>query len=215
VKLITECTFNVKPLYEGKEKKDLFISGIFMEAEMRNKNGRIYPLRILEKEVNRYIKEYVNTHRAIGELNHPDGPIVNPANASHIITELKQVKNSFQGKAKILNTPMGNVVKGLYEGGVQLGVSSRGMGSLKTLKDGVNEVQDDYILNTVDIVHEPSAPNAFVNGIMEGVEWVYENGVLTSREIDCYLKEVQHTSKKNKEEAKLKVFEDFLKNLKV
>lgn len=215
MKLITETTFTVDTLVEEKSgKKDLYIEGIFMQAEIPNRNKRIYPMGILEPEVNRYIKEFVDEGRAIGELNHPQSPVVDPSKASHLITRLERRGNDFVGRAKILNTPIGNTVKGLMEGGVKLGVSSRGMGSVKEGKDGINEVQNDFKLSTVDIVHDPSAPQAFVNGIMEGVEWIYENGVLTARDISAYRKNIEKTSRKNREAAKLEAFRHFLKTLK-
>lgn len=213
MKLIVEHTFeNVDIIKEEGDSKNLFIEGIFMQAEMKNRNGRIYPLGVLESQVEKYVKEYVDAGRAIGELNHPDSPVVNPKEASHLITSLRKEGNNFIGKAKILPTPMGNVVRGLLEGGVKLGVSSRGMGSIREREDGINEVQDDYILSTVDIVHDPSAPDAFVNGIMEGVEWVYENGKLKATQIEDYRKEIQKA--KNQEAAILEAWADFLKELK-
>lgn len=160
---------------EGKDgKKDTYIEGIFMQAEGTNRNGRIYTREVLTAAVDRYVNEQVITGRAVGELNHPDGPSINLDKVSHRITELKWDGNNVIGKALILDTPMGKIVKGLVEGGVQLGVSSRGMGSLES-KDGVSYVKDDFHLSTVDIVQDPSAPNAFVNGIMEGVDWAMDN----------------------------------------
>ena len=160
---------------EGKNgKKEVYIEGIFMQAEGKNKNGRVYTREVLTQAVDRYNNEQVKTGRAVGELNHPDGPSINLDKVSHRITELKWDGNNVVGKALILDTPMGQIVKGLVEGGVQLGVSSRGMGSLET-KNGVNYVKDDFHLATVDIVQDPSAPNAFVNGIMEGVDWKMDN----------------------------------------
>lgn len=178
MKLITETIFSdyaVKEvLDEATGKKNLFIEGVFMQSEVKNRNGRIYPRRILEKEVQRYVSEYVNQGRAIGELNHPEYPTPNPERASHLITSLRSEGNDFIGKAKILNTPMGNIVRGLLDDGVKLGVSSRGLGSLSEDNDA-KVVQDDFYLSCVDIVGDPSAPSAFVNGIYEGVEWVYQN----------------------------------------
>lgn len=162
-------------IQEGKDgQKNVFIEGIFMQAEGKNRNGRIYTREVLEQAVDRYNNEQVRTGRAVGELNHPEGPSINLDKVSHRITELKWDGNNVMGKALILDTPMGKIVKGLVEGGVQLGVSSRGMGSLE-YKDGVNYVKDDFMLSTVDIVQDPSAPNAFVNGIMEGVDWEMDN----------------------------------------
>jgi len=173
MKLITEYTENHLgySIQEGKNgEKNVFIEGIFMQAEGKNRNGRIYTREVLTSAVDKYTNEQVKTGRAVGELNHPDGPSINLDKVSHRITELKWDGNNVIGKALILDTPMGQIVKGLVEGGVQLGVSSRGMGSLE-MKDGVNYVKDDFTLSTVDIVQDPSAPNAFVNGIMEGVDW--------------------------------------------
>jgi hypothetical protein len=217
VKLITECNFNIKSkLVESKEGgKSLFIEGIFMQCETPNRNGRIYPEKVLASEVARYKKEFVDTNRALGELNHPESPVVDPQKASHLITRLEQNGKNFVGRAKILDTPVGQTVKGLLAGGVQLGVSSRGMGSIQERKDGINEVQDDFKLSTVDIVHDPSAPDAFVNGIMEGVDWVWQNGKLTARQIESYRTDIARTSKKNRDAAKLEAFKDFLKKLKV
>ena len=158
-------------IQEGKNgKKSTFLEGIFMQAENKNKNGRVYTREVLTQAVDRFVNEQVITGRAVGELNHPEGPAINLDKVSHRITELKWDGNNVLGKALILDTPMGQIVKGLVEGGVQLGVSSRGMGSLD-FKDGANYVRDDFMLNTIDIVQDPSAPNAFVNGIMEGVSW--------------------------------------------
>ena len=215
MKLITEVFHNIKCIEEAKEdKKELYIEGIFMQSDVANKNGRIYPSKVLDKEVDRYVNEYIKTKRSLGELNHPDGPIIDPAKASHLITSLRKEGTNYYGKAKVLNTPMGNVVKGLLEGGVQLGVSSRGMGSLKPIRDGRNEVQDDYVLSTVDIVSDPSAPKAFVNGIMEGVDWVYENGKWSSRDLTSYYKDIEKSKREHKEKAMLEAFKDFIQGLK-
>lgn len=181
-KLITDITFEgLSLINEAKEdgSKDLFIEGIFLQAEKKNRNGRIYPINVLKPVVEKYISEYVKSNRAMGELNHPSSPSVNPERASHLITELRQNGNDYYGKAKILNTPIGNIVKGLIEGGVNLGVSSRGLGSLKEGTDnyrGAKVVQNDYYMVTVDIVSDPSAPDAFVNGVFESVEYMIENG---------------------------------------
>ncbi len=173
MKLIAEYTDHSLgySIQEGKNgKKSTFLEGIFMQAENKNKNGRVYTREVLTQAVDRFVNEQVITGRAVGELNHPEGPAINLDKVSHRITELKWDGNNVLGKALILDTPMGKIVKGLVEGGVQLGVSSRGMGSLD-FKDGANYVRDDFMLNTIDIVQDPSAPNAFVNGIMEGVSW--------------------------------------------
>ena len=178
--LITELqqeTQAVEILDEATGKKDWSLKGIFMQAETLNRNGRVYPHKVLKEEINKYIKEYVNTKRSIGELNHPASPVVNPERASHLITSLSEDGNNFIGEAKILNTPQGNIVKGLLEGGVRMGVSSRGLGSIKEV-NGTPTVQSDFCLKCVDIVADPSAPDAFVNGIFEGAEWVYQDGRL-------------------------------------
>jgi hypothetical protein len=211
MKLITE--FNeVVSITEGS-KKGLFIEGIFMQGNIKNQNGRQYPTETLNKEVNRYVKEYVNKNRALGELGHPEGPSVNLDRVSHMITELKRDGNNFMGKAKIMDTPYGNIVKNLIKEGTNLGVSSRGMGSVKEV-DGIDEVQEDFVLATVDIVSDPSAPEAFVNGIMEGKEWVWENGVIKEKTIQDYKNVIQKTNKKYLDETKIKMFEDFMTNLK-
>jgi len=217
MKLITETTEDVKYIIEANEetgKKNHFIEGIFMQSEKKNRNGRMYPKNTLMKEVSRYSKELVESKRAMGELGHPEGPTLNLERVSHIITELKEDGDNIIGKAKVLDTPYGNIVKNLIDEGAQLGVSSRGMGSLKKNDDGVNEVQQDFMLAAVDIVADPSAPEAFVNGVMEGKEWVWENGILQPQVIEKY--ETFILSKKNKreiEEAKLIVFRHFLSNL--
>ena len=180
MKLITEVNENVEVLVEEDKngKKNLFISGPFMMSEVKNKNGRMYPREVLMKEVKRYSTDYVDKNRAFGELGHPDGPGINLERVSHIITELKEDGNNVMGKAKIMDTPYGQIVKNLLDNGAQLGVSSRGMGSLEE-KNGVKVVKDDFYLATAaDIVADPSAPDAFVEGIMEGVEWIWDNGLL-------------------------------------
>jgi hypothetical protein len=182
-----------------------------MQAEQQNRNGRIYKLPILEREVERYNNEYVKTNRALGELGHPNGPSINLDRVCIKIVELKQDGNNFIGKAKVLDTPMGNIAKNLLESGVQLGVSTRGMGSLKEV-NGIMEVQDDFYLATAaDVVADPSAPDAFVQGIMEGVEWVWDNGLIKAQQMETYRRTIQKASAKQLEEAKLHVFEDFLK----
>ena len=181
LKLITETYFNGL-LHEKTEQGDLFIEGIFMQEKKKNHNGRIYPIDIMKPEVDAYCEEYVKTNRAIGELNHPTDVAVNPERASHLITSIKQEGNNFIGKAKILNTPQGNIVRGLIEGGVKLGVSSRGLGSVKEGKGkfrGVDIVQNDFKLITVDIVSNPSAPDAFVEGIYESMSYMIKNGVIS------------------------------------
>jgi len=185
MKLITEYNENnIECIVEKKEdgSKKYAIEGVFMQSESKNRNGRIYPKKIMESAVSKYVDEQVSQNRAVGELNHPEGPTVNLDKVSHLITDLRWEGNDVVGKASILDTPMGQIVKGLLEGGVNLGVSTRGMGSLES-RGGVNYVGSDFTLSTVDIVQDPSAPNAFVNGIMEGVEWVWSNGILTAQEI--------------------------------
>jgi hypothetical protein len=213
--LITEHTEdNIQTLSEdaGNGKKNYFIRGIFMESEQVNKNGRIYPAAIMEREVSRYNKTYVESNRSLGEMGHPEGPSLNLDRVSHIIKEMKMDGNTVYGKAKILDTPYGNIVKNLIDEGVRLGVSSRGMGSLKQV-NGINEVQDDFSLATVDIVADPSAPNAFVNGIMEGREWIWNNGVLQEKHIASYKNTINKASSRQLEEAKLEVFKDFISKL--
>ena len=193
MKLITEYTeTDVQCIVEAKEdgSKNYVIEGIFAMAESKNRNGRVYPKPIMEAAVNKYVTEQVKTKRSVGELNHPEGPTVNLDKVSHLITDLKFEGNNVMGKAQILDTPMGKIVKGLLDGGVQLGVSTRGMGSLMQ-QNGAQVVKDDFILNTVDIVQDPSAPNAFVNGIMEGVDWVWNNGIIEAREIERMETEVK------------------------
>ena len=185
MKLIAEYTdHNIECLVEKKEDgtKKYAIEGVFMQSESKNRNGRIYPKKIMENAVAKYVDTQVSKNRAVGELNHPEGPTVNLDKVSHLITDLRWEGNDVVGKASILDTPMGQIVKGLLEGGVNLGVSTRGMGSLEQ-RAGAMYVGEDFTLSTVDIVQDPSAPNAFVNGIMEGVEWVWSNGILTAQEI--------------------------------
>ena len=216
MKLITEEINTVEILTEDNKKggKDYFIKGIFMQAEAQNKNGRIYPQHILSNEVRRYNEEIVKTGRAMGELGHPEGPTINLERVSHIIKELKEDGANFIGKAKILeNTPYGKITRALLDEGVTLGVSSRGMGSLLPRRDGVQEVQEDFLLCTVDIVADPSAPEAFVNGVMEGKEWVWNNGIITEMTIDAYKKSIQAARTKQLEETQVKAFTDFLKKL--
>ena len=181
-------------------KKNVFIEGVFMQADKLNKNKRIYPKEVLQKATEKYIKEQVKTGRAVGELNHPEGPSINLDKVSHRITELKFEGNNVVGKALVLDTPMGNIVKGLVDGGVKLGVSSRGMGTVEN-KDGQTFVKNDFVLSTVDIVQDPSAPQAFVNGIMEGVDWIYENGLLKPQQIEKYETEIRKASSSELVEA--------------
>ena len=197
---------------EKNGKKQTFIEGVFMQADKLNKNKRIYPKPILEKATNKYVKEQVKTGRAVGELNHPDGPAINLDKVSHRITELKFEGNNVVGKALVLDTPMGNIVKGLVDGGCKLGVSSRGMGTVEN-KNGQTVVKDDFVLSTVDIVQDPSAPQAFVDGIMEGVEWICESGVFIPQQIEKYETEIRKASSSELAEAQRRVFSDFLSKL--
>jgi len=217
MKLITEMTENVEFLIETNEdtgKKNHFIQGVFMQAEQRNKNGRVYPLGIMENEVTRYGKEYVGKKRALGELNHPQGPTVNLDRVSHMISELKMVGNDVHGKAKLMDTPMGKIAQCLVQDGASLGVSSRGMGSLKMNDStGINEVQKDFMLSAIDIVADPSAPGAFVNGIMEGKEWIWDNGVIKEKQIEQYRKVIEKSTTRNLEEDAIRAFSHFLSKL--
>jgi len=214
MKLITESIEDIRILTEEKDgEKHLYIEGVFLQSEIKNRNGRIYPFDVLNKEVERYSEEYVKAGRALGELGHPDGPTVNLDRVSHKITSLKAEGNNFMGKARILDTPMGKIAKSLLGEGVKLGVSSRGMGSLKE-DNGVKYVSDDFMLATAaDIVADPSAPDAFVNGIMEGKEWVWEGGLLRERQIQEMKKEIDNASKVELEEKMLQAFDKFLSNL--
>ena len=207
MKLITEHTNEVEYIVEGKNKQQ-YIKGIFMQSDIQNQNGRIYPYSVLKKQVKEFNEKFVKQDRALGELGHPSGPSVNLDRVSHIITELHEDGKNFIGKAKIIDTPNGKIVKNLLESGVRLGVSSRGLGSVKTNKSGVNEVQDDFVLSTVDIVSDPSAPDAFVNGIMEGKEFS-----LTG-EVEYHIqKEIKNTVKARLEQKKIELFQNFIKNL--
>ena len=214
MKLITEQIEDVKLVTEGTgDDKKLYIEGVFLQSELKNRNGRMYPFSVLEKEVNRYNEEYVKSKRALGELGHPDGPTVNLDRVSHRITSLKAEGNNFIGKAQILDTPMGKIAKSLLGEGVQLGVSSRGMGSIDKRED-CNVVMDDFMLATAaDIVADPSAPDAFVNGIMEGKEWVWNNGILKETKVAKYQSYMNESTRADLEERTLKVFGDFLSGL--
>ena len=214
MKLITEQIENVQILTEEKDgKKLLYIEGVFLQSELKNRNGRMYPFDVLNREVERYNEEYVKSKRALGELGHPDGPTINLDRVSHRITSLRSEGNNFIGKAQILDTPMGNIAKSLLGEGVQLGVSSRGIGSIDKRED-CNVVRDDFMLTTAaDIVADPSAPDAFVNGIMEGKEWVWDNGLLKEKEIAKYQRYIDDASRYQLEERVLKSFEHFLGKL--
>jgi len=214
VKLIKEITETVSYLTEDKNgKKELFIEGPFLVAEKKNRNGRLYEFNTMKKEVHRYTEEYINKHRAFGELGHPDTPTINLDRVSHMITSLSEDGTQWIGKAKILDTPMGNIARSLIEGGAQLGVSSRGMGSLKNV-NGVNVVQPDFYLATAaDIVADPSAPGAFVQGIMEGKEWMLVNGVWTEVDYERAVREIRGASQQEIEAVSLRIFENFMKKL--
>ena len=216
LKLITETNEDIDFLCEADEKtgkKNYFIEGIFMQAEQKNRNGRIYPTGVLMPVVEKYNKQYVQGNRAMGELNHPQGPTVNLDRVSHMIKDLHQEGNDIVGKAKIMETPMGKIAMNLIDEGAKLGVSSRGMGSLKMTESGVNEVQKDFMLAAVDIVADPSAPNAFVNGIMEGREWVWNNGALLEAELVEMNKEFDAKQARLDESRKALAFAKFLKRL--
>lgn len=216
MKLICEVTEEIKVIKEGAENspKNYFIEGIFLQAELKNRNGRMYPQEMLQREIDRYVTEYVDKKRAFGELGHPDGPTINLDRVSHMITDLKTEGANFIGKAKILNTPNGNIVKALIDEGARLGVSSRGMGSIRTEGHDIQVVQDDFYLATAaDIVADPSAPDAFVNGIMEGKEWVWQNGVLREQDIVSIHKTIKKAPQKQIKQISIKAFESFLKKL--
>ncbi len=215
MKLIAEYNDSDITTYITEDKKgnkSHVIEGVFMQADAKNRNGRIYEKKILEAAVNKYVKEQVSTGRAVGELNHPEGPTVNLDKVSHKITDLKWEGSNVVGKASILKTPMGQIVEGLLEGGVKLGVSSRGMGSL-VQKNGVNYVGKDFMLATVDIVQDPSAPEAFVNGIMEGVEWVWDNGILKARDIEIIETEIKTAKNTASSDVEIRAFKNFLSKL--
>ena len=214
MKLITEVCQDVKYLEEKQEAggSNLYIEGIFMQSDKQNKNGRMYPRGIMEKEVARY-QDLIREKRSLGELGHPPNPTINLNQVSHLITELRMDGSNVIGKAKILGTPMGKIAENFIREGVSLGVSSRGVGSLKE-RNGINEVQDDFHLATVDIVADPSAPDAFVTGIMENAEWFLENNVWKMIEIEQAQKLIRNAPKVSLEEAKLHVFNAFLKSIK-
>ena len=214
MKLISEEVASAEYLVEEKNgKKEYKIKGVFLQANIKNRNGRVYPREILVREVNRYTKEFINKNRAFGELGHPDGPTVNLERVCHMVKSLKPDGDNFIGEAKIMDTPYGKIVKGLIDEGAQLGVSSRGMGSIMS-RNGINFVKDDFYLATAaDIVADPSAPDAFVEGIMESREWVWDNGVLKQVDIESWKKQIQEARRTVLEEKKLKVFESFLTKL--
>ena len=220
MKLITEVNERIncyeEVLDEATGKKSLFIEGVFMQSNIKNRNGRVYPTEVLDKEVSRYNEEYVQKKRAFGELGHPQGPTINLERVSHLITSMKKEGDNYVGKAKIMDSPYGNIVKNLIGEGAQLGVSSRGMGSLKQNNEGINEVQDDFYLATAgDIVADPSAPDAFVNGIMEGVEWIWDNGVLRAAEVEQIKEDIEQSirSRSDRQQAFASAFDSFLSKI--
>jgi len=217
MKLISEFNdYGVQPvIIEQNEKgeKEYFIEGIFMQSEIKNRNGRVYPKEVMKKEVGRYVNEFVKKSRAFGELGHPDGPTINLDKVSHLITSLEEDGDNYIGKAKILSTPNGQIVRNLIDDGAKLGVSSRGLGSLEQ-KGGAQYVKSDFQLATAgDIVADPSAPEAFVEGIMEGVEWIYENGILKAQELDMMRTNLKTAKLNQLEEVKLNTWKRFVKNL--
>ena len=216
MKLITEQIEPVEILVEEKDgKKDTYIKGVFLQTEITNRNGRMYKFGTMNREVQKYNEDFIKRGRALGELGHPDGPTVNLDRVSHKIVSLKENGSNFIGKAKILNTPMGNIAKNLIDEGVKLGVSSRGVGSLKPTREGYNVVSDDFMLSTAaDIVADPSAPDAFVEGIMEGKDWIWDGGVLREQSIAKTYKTINTlVDKKQLDENKLNIFNDFLNSL--
>jgi len=216
MKLITETIENIKVITEERGgKKNLYIEGVFLQAELKNRNGRMYPMETLNREVGSYNENYVAKGRALGELGHPDSPTINLDRVSHKIVSLRAEGTNFIGKAQILETPMGKIAKSLLESGVTLGVSSRGIGSIEE-RNGVNVVKDDFMLSTAaDIVADPSAPDAFVQGIMEGKEWIWNNGMLEEKVINSYRRAINNASSNSLTERKLQVFESFLRNIKI
>lgn len=217
MKLIKEVFETTNLVVEEKlgKGKTYFIEGVFLQSELQNRNGRMYPEKVMDREVGRYIKEYVEKNRAYGELGHPDTPSINLDRVSHLIVGLRKEGTNYIGKAKILDTPMGQIAKGLLDGGANLGVSSRALGSLQMNKEGVNVVQDDFMLSTAaDIVADPSAPDAFVRGIMESKEWVFVDGKFVEKHIDEVKRVIRQTSSRNLEEAKILAFQKFLSKIK-
>lgn len=215
MKLITErideVGFTIEESVNGK--RNLYIEGVFLQSAIKNRNGRIYPEPVMDSEVERYIKESVSTNRGWGELSHPPGPQINPERISHRIVELRKDGTNYIGKALVTDTPCGNIVRGLLESGGKIGVSSRGLGSLKNV-NGIMEVQNDFKLATAaDVVLDPSGPDAWVDGIMESVEWVWENGIIKAEVLESHKKEIKAATSKNLEETKLKVWHNLLSNL--
>ena len=216
MKLIKELTEEVQFVSEAASngQKNYFIEGVFLQSNIANRNKRLYPKEVMEKEVQRYVKEYVETKRAFGELGHPDGPSINLDRVSHMIVSLKEDGDNYIGKAKIMDTPMGKIAKNLLDEGAKLGVSSRGLGSLSMNENGINEVQGDFFLATAaDIVADPSAPDAFVQGIMENKEWMFVEGVWTYQNMDETKKLIEQAKTKQLEDVKIRVFENFINSL--
>lgn len=217
MKLIRENVEETKLIVEDKglgKGKNYFIEGIFLQSELVNRNGRMYKESTMDREVSRYLKEQVKMNRAYGELGHPDGPGINLDRVSHLIVDLRKEGTNYIGKAKILETPMGNIARGLLEGGANLGVSSRAMGSLKMNNEGINVVQDDFMLSTAaDIVADPSAPDAYVQGIMEGKEWIFVDGKFVEQNIEEVKSFIKKTSSRQLEEAKILAFQHFLSKI--
>ena len=215
MKLITETIEKIEVLTEEKNgKKDYKIRGVFMQADIKNRNGRVYPVETLAKEVKRYTTEFIDKKRAFGELGHPDGPTVNLERVSHMITSLKPEGKNFIGEAKVMDTPYGKIVKNLIDEGAQLGVSSRGMGSIDRMNGRNVGGKDFYLATAADIVADPSAPDAFVEGIMEGKEWVWDNGVLKAKSVEAYKEQIEKTKRSELAQVKAQVFENFLSKLK-
>jgi hypothetical protein len=216
MKLIREVVETSNVIVEEKlgKPKQYFIEGVFLQSELKNRNGRMYPESVMDREVDRYIKEYVEKNRAYGELGHPENPSINLDRVSHLITSLRKEGTNYIGRAKILDTPMGQIAKGLLEGGANLGVSSRALGSLRLNKEGVQVVQDDFMLSTAaDIVADPSAPDAYVRGIMENKEWVFVDGKFVERNIEEAKTLIRNASSKNLQEAKIRAFQNFLSKI--
>jgi hypothetical protein len=216
MRLIKEVFDTTNVIVEEKlgKKKEYFIEGVFLQSELQNRNGRMYPERVMDAEVQRYNENYVMKNRAYGELGHPDTPSINLDRVSHLITSLRKEGTNYIGRAKILDTPMGQIAKGLLDGGANLGVSSRALGSLQMNKEGVQVVQDDFMLSTAaDIVADPSAPDAFVRGIMEGKEWVFVNGHYVERDIEAAQRTIRNASSRSLQEAKVLAFQNFLSKI--
>ena len=216
MRLIREVTESVNLVTENKlgKGKEYFIEGVFLQSELKNRNGRMYPESVMDKEVARYMQEQVENNRAYGELGHPDNPQINLDRVSHLIVSLRKEGTNYIGKAKILETPMGQIARGLLDGGANLGVSSRALGSLKVNEDGIQVVQDDFMLSTAaDIVADPSAPDAFVRGIMESKEWVFVDGKFVEQHIEEAKRSIRKASSRNLEEAKIYAFQKFLSKI--